>query len=92
MILCDCNQYDPSIPPPGHGANREDMNTIIQQHIAAEKFFQEHPFGDLHLFFCGSLLCAVYCHIMYRRDWYRQNWHFCAIGAVSGFLSGLIVW
>ena len=23
-------------------------------------------------------------------EWYKQNWHFCIIGCVSGFVSGLI--
>eukprot|EP00483_Globobulimina_turgida_P006272 UN06282 len=60
-------KYDPSIPPPGHGAKREDMSEIIRKHMAEDEFYQNDTL-----------------------QWYRKNWHFCGIGCVSGFLSGLI--
>ena len=60
-------KYDPSLPPPGHGSNREDMSEIIRKHIEDEEHFKNNP-----------------------SEWYKENWHFCAIGCVSGYLSGLI--
>ena len=60
-------KFDPSIPPPGHGSNRENMSEIIRKHIEDEEHFKNNP-----------------------KEWYKENWHFCAIGCVSGYLSGLI--